>query len=417
MTSAREDHIGERLAHVKQENCEWGALEGLCVKVEDCEERVSVFKEEECKEESVEVKVEDLEDVSVGLEFQKHGAGHPFKVSVYENPQDRVQPWVTNTGRLATQQNAVEVKCEMSELEEDANEGNATGGGEEQRRPSWGPGMNLQDKGRFSSSSFAETSLQCPLQSKQANDRMMKSVSGSEGSTLASFRCSTPPATRLKQSEAANADQQVYQHVQIHPGEKPYCCLVCGKPYSSSSGLRKHKRSHKGAKPHVCSECGKCFTDGRSLSSHMTVHTGEKPHCCPKCGKRFSQIRSLQIHTRIHTGEKPYCCSVCGKKFYDRSSLQKHTRVHTGEKPYCCSECGKRFSDSSFFRKHTRIHTGEKPYCCCECGKRFSDCSVFRKHTRIHTGEKPYCCSECGKRFADGSVFRKHTQIHTGLKP
>ncbi|XP_051783541.1 zinc finger protein 771-like [Erpetoichthys calabaricus] len=364
--------------HIKQEDCEWGAPEDLCVKVEDCD---SDFKEDEAKGKHIGVKVEDSKNFSVSLELQKCETKNAWKQDVSEESPPSLLSWLTNTGQLANQENSTRVKSELVEFKEEMREENGREG-EEQQQPSSSVGMSFQDHASFSTSSFPQTSHQCRLQQKQDKEKMKKSTRGSDNVTLVSFQRISPSAARPTQSEAVFMDQS-------HTGGKHHHCLECGKQFSHNSSLYKHMKIHAGEKPHCCSECGKRFLERNYLNVHMTVHTGEKPHCCPECGKRFSQIRSLQIHTRIHTGEKPYCCPECGKRFYDSSSLQKHTRIHTGEKPYCCFECGKRLSNSSNFRSHVRIHTGEKPYTCSQCGKRFSSSGGFRKHRKIHTGEKP----------------------------
>ncbi|XP_039608373.1 oocyte zinc finger protein XlCOF20-like [Polypterus senegalus] len=359
-----------RLAHIKQEDCEWGAPEDLCVKVEDCD------SEGEAKRKHFVVKVEDSKDFSVSLELQKCETENAWKQDVSEESPPGLQSWLTDMGQLANQENSTGVKSELLEFKEEMREG------EEQQPPSSSVGMSFQDHASFSTSSFAQTSHQCRLQQKQVKEKMKESTRGSNNVTSVSFQRNSPSAGQPTQSGAVITDQ-------FRTGRKHHHCLECGKQFSHNSSLYKHMKIHAGEKPHCCSECGKRFLERNYLNVHMTVHTGEKPHCCPECGKRFSQIRSLQIHTRIHTGEKPYSCPECGKRFYDSSSLQKHTRIHTGEKPYCCFECGKRLSNSSNFRSHVRIHTGEKPYTCSQCGKRFSSSGGFRKHRQIHTGEKP----------------------------
>ncbi|XP_075698209.1 gastrula zinc finger protein XlCGF48.2-like [Rhinoderma darwinii] len=196
---------------------------------------------------------------------------------------------------------------------------------------------------------------------------------------------------------------------------KLYDCSLCGKTFTSKSGIVKHQRMHSG-RVVSCPDCGKDFTCNSELVAHQRTHTGEKPFPCPSCGKCFSTNTNLVAHQRIHTGERPYSCTECGKCFTSSSDLVKHQIIHTGEKPFCCPDCGKGFTSKSNLVKHQRIHTGERPFLCSECGKGFAIKSNLIKHQVVHTGEKPYPCPECGKCFSNQSNVAKHQRTHYGLK-
>ncbi|KAG2466149.1 gastrula zinc finger protein XlCGF57.1-like [Polypterus senegalus] len=435
MASAKENGVDERTVDIKEEDCERLTPEYVCVKLEDHEERISVFKEEEeCKGVTAAIKAEDLNDFSIGLELQKPESEDILKQDACEESPSSLQPWSTNTGWLGTQENSTELKSELSEYEEKIIEGNEREGEESPGSV----GMNLQKNGSFSPPLFG---LPC-LQYKEKG--MKKLERGSENLTAAFLPCSSLPATGATQTEAIKTDRKqvgteiqihtgekcclecgkqfkhkndLNKHLKFHTGERPYCCSECGKSFSRRSNLQRHRLIHTGDKPHCCPECGKSFSCRSELQWHKTIHTGEKPYCCSECGKSFSCISNLQNHRRIHTGEKPHCCSECGKSFLRKNSLQRHRIIHTGEKPHCCPECGKSFLRRIGLQTHRIIHTGEKPHCCPECGKSFSRRSHLQKHIRIHTGEKPNCCPECGKLFSTRSNLQRHRRIHTGEKP
>ncbi|XP_039608582.1 zinc finger protein 502-like [Polypterus senegalus] len=409
MASAKEDGVDERMVDIKEEDCERLTPEDVCVKLEDHEERISVFKEEEeeCKWVTVTIKAEDLNDFSVDLELQKHETEDIFKQEACEESPSSLQSRSTNTGRLATQENSAELKSELSESEEKITEEN----GREGEESPGSVGINLQKNGSFSPTSFGQPSV-------QYNEKgMKKSARGSENLTAAFLQRRSFPATGVTQREAPKTDQQpVEKEIQIHTGIK---CLECGKQFTQKSLLNKHLKIHTGEKPYCCQECGKSFLTRSSLQRHRRIHTGEKPHCCPECSKSFSRISDLKMHRRIHTGEKPHCCSECGKSFSQISDLKMHRRIHTGEKPHCCQECGKQFSDKHSSQRHTKIHTGEKPYCCSQCGKRFLNISSLKRHAQTHSGDKKqYVCSEYeyGKCFERQNILHSHVKIHNEEK-
>ncbi|XP_039608970.1 tripartite motif-containing protein 16-like [Polypterus senegalus] len=308
MASAKEDLVYERTVDIKEEDCERLTPEEVCMKLEDHEEIISVFKEEEeYKGVTAAIKAEDLNDFSVGLELQKHETEDIFKKDACEESPSSLKPWSTNTGRLATQENSAELKTELSESEEKITEGNEREGEESPGSV----GINLQKNGSFSPPSFGQHSL-------QYNEKgMKKSARGSENLTAAFLQCSSYPATGVTQTETIKTDrQQVEKEIQIHTGKK--CCLESGKQFTHKSDLNEHMKIHNGENTYCCHECGMSFSRKSSLQRHRRIHTGEKPHCCPECGESFSCISDLQNHRRSHTGEKPH---------YEVAALKHHKLV------------------------------------------------------------------------------------------
>uniref|UniRef100_A0A8C4RKY6 C2H2-type domain-containing protein n=1 Tax=Erpetoichthys calabaricus TaxID=27687 RepID=A0A8C4RKY6_ERPCA len=410
---------------VKEEMCEadTNTMEIRTVNIkdeEDCE-GVSVHPNKE----SVRIKVEDYELVTVDTNEEAEETS--VSIETYrQKHREYTELKVTSDSKL---------KCGKKRTGETSSVRTR----EDQPSPTRQSGVNLQEIGTFSLSSFPQISLQCRSQQPQQHENMKTLISESEiliPVSLCSLpvvkmtktdkrrtrrqMCSTNSSTLsiLQEQRKGLKQKSKYTNEKGSPTrKKPHCCSECGRHFYDRSSLQIHTRIHTGVKPYYCTECGKRFTTNGSLHVHTRIHTGEKPYCCTDCGKQFSTNGNLQKHTRIHTGEKPYCCSECGKRFLQSNQLQTHKRIHTGEKPYCCSECGKQFSMAANFQFHRRIHTREKPYICCECGKQFISSSSLQTHKRIHTGEKPYCCSECGKKFSQLGNLQKHTRIHTGHRP
>ncbi|XP_064418951.1 zinc finger protein 485-like [Latimeria chalumnae] len=198
---------------------------------------------------------------------------------------------------------------------------------------------------------------------------------------------------------------------QTHKG-KPYKCIECGKSYDRLSTLYNHKQIHIGEKPHKCTECGKSFRDLSSLKTHQQIHTGVKPYKCIECGKSFTRIATLYNHQRIHTRKKTCKPMNNGKSFTQSLNLKTHQKSHKGKKSYNYTERGKSFSKPSFLKSHQRIHTGKKLYKCTECGKSFRNSSALKIHQRIHKGKKPCKCTECGKNFRKSLILKTHLLIH-----
>lgn len=101
--------------------------------------------------------------------------------------------------------------------------------------------------------------------------------------------------------ESQTASEETERHCEDQKA-RIHCCVICGKAFSTRSGLCQHKKNHHGgAKPHKCIHCGKRFAYRNPLTVHLRTHTKEKPFLCPLCGKGFSLMGHVRSHMKIHS--------------------------------------------------------------------------------------------------------------------
>ncbi|XP_071152847.1 zinc finger protein 62-like [Mytilus edulis] len=172
--------------------------------------------------------------------------------------------------------------------------------------------------------------------------------------------------------------------------------------------------------PFTCDFCFMNFEQEHYLLTHLEIHKGDKPHRCNLCGEKFATLQQLSTHRKNHEEEKnkPIKCDECGKRFRNNYSLNLHRHIHTNEKPYKCDECTETFSRNDYLKRHkARLHSGQVFQCNC-CPKTFNEKYELTRHIQSsHVKDKPHVCTECDKKFAFQYELKKHLETHNKNLP
>uniref|UniRef100_A0A1Q3F0E3 Putative adult enhancer factor 1 n=1 Tax=Culex tarsalis TaxID=7177 RepID=A0A1Q3F0E3_CULTA len=271
-------------------------------------------------------------------------------------------------------------------------------------------------------------------------------------------------------------EDRLYAHVKRYHSEQSrtkFTCEKCGYQLTSKESYQSHMVRHEAVEEgrYACSICDKKFGTRARLKRHLLTHVENQEYQCQYCSKYISSKTLLLTHEREHVDAgdlKQYACAFCNERFANRSAQMKHVsaehpemveRRHTGGRKTCeivkgvgyqrtreslkctfegcefvakcnasfynhknlhgnrfkCSVCEKVFANRQQLNIHANTHLGktERPFACDQCDRKFASKARMNGHRRIHTGVRPYLCTECGESFTTSARLANHVLKHS----
>ena len=141
----------------------------------------------------------------------------------------------------------------------------------------------------------------------------------------------------------------------------------------------------------------------------MQLHTGEKPYKCTMCGNTgewlsqcwligkaiYSLIETsiwqlFEPHMRPHIGKNPSKCNVCVEKSYTVCFNKPNRRHCIREELVNYFFCDDKYSLSICIKHHRKQHTGDQPLNCPSCDNECVPRTSIKHHMRHHTRKNPF---------------------------
>ncbi|XP_045783414.1 zinc finger protein 761-like isoform X2 [Maniola jurtina] len=157
------------------------------------------------------------------------------------------------------------------------------------------------------------------------------------------------------------ASEKAYrQHLKVlcKRGDSGWRKLQWQKYYSFYSDTNTPRKLRSCEGYCLCDQCGKWFQSPGLLWEHSQVHTGEKLFKCAICHKAYMHKPSLRDHMLNTHSENPprFPCGVCHREFSFAANRQRHMSTHQ-DTLYKCDICDKSFTSVFGVEQHvTHVH-------------------------------------------------------------